>query len=173
MRLGKFGPLYLGPKPTPINVSQRPREHLSDGGDSTGASGGTLSPWTYTSTGSGQKNYVAGYNTVYALDLYSSAAGASTSRISQTVQTVTGRTYTYSFYYYVIGGNTASTFQCAVDNSLSTTVSISLGSVPKGVWRQMSFSFVATSAATTMSCNLRTSSVSSVYISNLSVLTAC
>jgi hypothetical protein len=137
------------------------------------SSGTSLSPWTYSSSGNGKYAFVAGVNTPYAIDLYSSSIGTSTSMIKQVIPTVDGKTYTFSLYYLVSGGNAASNFQISYDNTNSNYYTINIGASVKAVWRTYQSTFVASSSSTTMTLKLTTLLNSAVYIDNVSVVTSC
>ncbi|KAF4763612.1 hypothetical protein N7455_009992 [Penicillium solitum] len=123
-------------------------------------------PLRYT-TGSGKYAFVSGYDTTYAIQLYSSASGSSTSKITQIFNTVVGNTYKISNYYKVMTGSTASTMTCTYGER---SYSVSLGSSVKYVWLAMSINYVATSSSATLVCGLTSPLSASIALADFSFM---
>ncbi|OQD94786.1 hypothetical protein PENSOL_c024G06699 [Penicillium solitum] len=118
-------------------------------------------------TGSGKYAFVSGYDTTYAIQLYSSASGSSTSKITQIFNTVVGNTYKISNYYKVMTGSTASTMTCTYGER---SYSVSLGSSVKYVWLAMSINYVATSSSATLVCGLTSPLSASIALADFSFM---
>ncbi|KAJ5708590.1 hypothetical protein N7488_008391 [Penicillium malachiteum] len=132
----------------------------------------TLSPWVFSYTDNGQMTWVSGDDTTYAIELYSSSSGASTAIIKQTIPTVSGETYTFTMDYNPISGSVASVLRCSVNNVYTTSYTLSLGS-SRDIWRTYTGSFLASSSSTTLTCEISTSVIASVYIDNISATLPC
>ncbi|CAK7221255.1 hypothetical protein SCUCBS95973_004431 [Sporothrix curviconia] len=143
-----------------------------DGGDSTGASGASLVPWTATSTSGGAYSFVTGHDSPYAINLYTTGAGTVT--ISQTLETVPGETYTMSFlHYYDLGGTTTTSIECTFDNSYNTYKLLYGSVLAKGQWVTYSGEVPVTASTTTYTCKWTSAVSSAIYLEAFAFSYAC
>ncbi|KAJ5741397.1 hypothetical protein N7533_010806 [Penicillium manginii] len=135
--------------------------------------GAVLAPWVLTKAGAGSYDIPqAGETTAYALELYSTATFSV--QIVQVVITSVGQAYAFSLDFKVtIGTTAASVFSCSFDNSDGTTLTIPLGSVARTSWLTRQTTMVASSTSTTITCMLRTSFLTHVYLDNISLAASC
>lgn len=129
----------------------------------------TLPPWTFSSTGGGRMDYAAGSGSPWALELYIINNTPSTAQILQTVTTIPGKIYTFSFRYNAQGGNSNSYLTCQVNNAANSGISKSLNQ-NKFQWLSASFTFSASGTSTIVICKVTGNSQSTgVYIDDISV----
>jgi hypothetical protein len=150
-----------------VNVVQNP-------GFSNG-NGPTLAPWNYLPSGPSGYAFVAGRsaNNDIALSLFTPAGGSAASAITQTLSTIPGRIYIVNFWYFGVNGNAAMSYlRCFASNSGQSSIIVRY--VPNRLrWLQGSFAFPASSASTTLTCQLVTSSPAAIYLDDFSVVTSC
>ncbi|CAK7235478.1 hypothetical protein SBRCBS47491_009306 [Sporothrix bragantina] len=142
-----------------------------DGGDSTGDSGPSLSPWTFSSTGGGGYSFVTGDNSPYAINLYTTGAGSAT--ITQTIETVPGEEYTMSFTHYFLTGNTLSYIECVFDNSYGTYKLLYGNALAKDQWIPYTGPVPVTGSTTTYTCKWTSTVTSSIYLEGFQFYYSC
>lgn len=127
-----------------------------------------FTPWTVTPGPSSTISLVNGYSNT--LSLYSNQNGAGYSTIKQTVNTVVGKTYTFSMIYNVLGRGNGAGLQCAFDNAPPTALTVSVTSATLGQWHTFTGSMIASSSSTTITCAAHSSTQGfQVELDNLSL----
>ncbi|KAG5993009.1 hypothetical protein E4U52_002343 [Claviceps spartinae] len=99
---------------------------------------GTVVPWTPA----GEYSLVEGHNSVYGLSLRTLPPTLYTSSISQTIETVPGTLYRFSFYMKPITGGSNSILTSTVSDAVGTSMKIPTN-VDINEWSLKSFMFTA------------------------------
>ncbi|KAG5958060.1 hypothetical protein E4U56_005852 [Claviceps arundinis] len=99
---------------------------------------GTVVPWTPA----GEYSLVEGHNSVYGLSLRTLPPTLYTSSISQTIETVPGTLYRFSFYMKPITGGSNSILTSTVSDAVGTSMKIPTN-VDINQWSLKSFMFTA------------------------------
>ncbi|KAG6075544.1 hypothetical protein E4U16_003295 [Claviceps sp. LM84 group G4] len=99
---------------------------------------GTVVPWTPA----GEYSLVEGHNSVYGLSLRTLPPTLYTSSISQTIETVPGTLYRFSFYMKPITGGSNSILTSTVSDAVGTNIKIPTN-VDINQWSLKSFMFTA------------------------------
>ncbi|KAG6107688.1 hypothetical protein E4U14_004071 [Claviceps sp. LM454 group G7] len=99
---------------------------------------GTVVPWTPA----GEYSLVEGHNSVYGLSLRTLPPTLYTSSISQTIETVPGTLYRFSFYMKPITGGSNSILTSTVSDAVGTSIKIPTN-VDINEWSLKSFMFTA------------------------------
>lgn len=138
--------------------------------------GASLASWNWLPGGYGRYSFVQGPgNTVsdwLALNIYTNTPGSSSPTISQSLSTVSGRTYDFNFMAFSVTGNTASTLTCKFNNDDATYVAVGI-LASRGQWLSYQTTFVASSSSTLLTCQLSTSVSTGIYLTDVSVVLPC
>ncbi|KAJ3544227.1 hypothetical protein NM208_g3168 [Fusarium decemcellulare] len=154
-----------------INIIQNPG---FDGGDSTGALGPQFTHWSNTgNTGFGSLGTSTNaHNTPYSLK-FNAGAGAGTVGASQALNTVGGKLYTLSFWYYVDSSSTTSTLTCTLSYSEASSFVINLATAPQKTWTKITGQAYVGTTATTLKCQFSADNTAAILVDDFSFITPC